>query len=78
MARFNKQMFEYMKKQRGLDFLKRNMSVEVDGQKGIVTGECHGNLVVRFEGDKHSCNCHPKWRVKYFNDRGELIKEYGD
>jgi hypothetical protein len=78
MARFNKQMFEYMKEQRGLDFLTRNMTVEVDGEKGIVTGDCNGNLAVKFEGNKHSDNCHPHWRVKYFNENGELIKEYGD
>ena len=78
MARFNKQMFEYMKEQRGLSFLKRNMAVEVDGRKGIVTGDCCGNLAVRFEGDSDSKNCHPHWRVKYFDENGQLIKEYGD
>jgi len=78
MARFNKQMFEYMKEQRGLNFLKRNMAVEVDGKKGIVTGDYNGNLAVRFEGNKHSDNCHPHWKVKYFDERRELIKEYRD
>jgi len=78
MARFNKQSFEYMKTQRGLDFLERNMAVEVNGKRGIVTGDYNGNLAVKFEGNKFSHNCHPHWRTKYFNEAGELIKEYGD
>lgn len=78
MARFNKQMFEHMKKQRGLDFLERGMAVEVDGRKGTVTGNCDSNLAVKFDGKKHSDNCHPHWRVKYFDSKGILIKEYGD
>lgn len=78
MARFNKQQFESMKEARGLDFLKRNMTVEVDGDKGKVTGSYGHNLLVQFEGKKHSDNCHPHWRVKYFDEGGQLIKEYGD
>ncbi len=78
MAQFNKQMFEYMKEQRGMDFLQRNMAVEVDGKKGTVTGECNGNLAVRFDGNNHADNCHPHWRVKYYDAGWNLIKEYGD
>ena len=78
MPRFNKQMFEDMKEARGLDFLKRNMVVEVDGKRGKVTGSYGHNLLVRFDGGKHSGNCHPYWRVKYFDGCGDLIEEYGD
>ena len=78
MGKFNKQMFESMKEARGLDFLTRNMTVEVAGERGKVVGSYMHNLLVRFDGKKHDTNCHPFWRVKYYADNGDLVKEYND
>lgn len=78
MKRFNEHDFELMKQARGLDFLQRNMRVEVDGKPGIVTGHHGHNLLVKFDGQKHSSNCHPHWMTKYFDSEGKLIAEYKD
>ena len=78
MPRFNKIAFEDMKEARGLDFLERNMLVEVDGKGGKVVGNHGHNLLVKFDGFKQSSNCHPHWKTKYYNKQGEMIKEYKD
>jgi hypothetical protein len=70
---FNKESFENMKQARRLHFLKKNMRVEVDGKPGRVVGNYGHNLLVKLDNIKRSCNCHPHFKVKYFNDNGELI-----
>ena len=74
---------DYVKKQRGLDFVKRGMRVEhcYNGKtlKGKITsGNSSGNLNILFEGEKHPQNCHPTWAMKYFDNDGNVIAEYGE
>jgi hypothetical protein len=76
--RFNKEQFEYMKQRRGLDFIERNMRVQVDGKEGKVIGNYGDNLLVKFEGNTRSSNCHPHWRVIYFSNDGKIIKSFGE
>lgn len=78
IAEMNRQSFENMKKARGLDFLKMQMTVEVNGKRGRVVGNHGHNLLVRYEKYKASYNCHPHWKTKYYNSEGEFIKEYFD
>lgn len=67
----------YIKERRNMPFLKRGMSVEVNGQKGKVTsGNRSGNINVRFEGINFSKNCHPKWETCYFDKDGNVIADY--
>lgn len=72
---------DYVKNQRGLSFIKKGMKVENTYLKktGIVKGgNSSGNIDVLFEGDKKPQNCHPTWAMKYFNEKGEVIAEYGE
>ena len=71
---------EYVRKQRGLLFLKVGMRVKLEYGKtvkhGVITGgNSSGNINVRFDGETHSKNCHPKWAITYYDDNGEIIKQ---
>lgn len=70
---------DYVKENRGLPFVKKGMKVEVYGDAGVITGgNSSGNLNVKFEGQKHSSNCHPKSGIKYFDENGNIIKEFAE
>jgi hypothetical protein len=72
---------DYVKKTRGLDFVKKGMRVEQTEMKQsgvIVGGNRSGNIDVKFDGNKHTDNCHPTYMMKYFDDNGNVIKEYKD
>lgn len=73
----------YVKESRGLSFVRRGMKVEhtyngVTRVGVIKSGNSGGNLNILFEGDKKVSNCHPTWAIKYFNDDGKVIAEYGE
>lgn len=71
--------FIRMRESRGIEFATLGMRVEVDGKPGVIIGSNSGmNLDVCFDGQHWKDNCHPWWRVKYFDHHGNLIKEYGD
>lgn len=74
---------DYVKENRGLPFVKKGMKVEhtYDGktQIGKIIGGNHcGNLDVLFEGKKKSENCHPNWAMKYFDEDGNVLAEFGE
>ena len=74
---------DYVKKQRGLDFLKKGMRVELaygttKKQGTIKGGNSSGNIDVLFDGEKRVGNCHPTWAMKYFDIDGNIIAEYKD
>jgi hypothetical protein len=53
------------------------MAVDVDGKRGVVTGgNTAMNIQVRFEGQRHSCNCHPTWETTYYDQNGTIMAEY--
>lgn len=59
---------------RGLPHLKKGQRCEVDGEQGKVWGgNSAANLNVLFDGEKRPANCHPNFRMKIFNDSGEVI-----
>lgn len=70
-----------MKFHRGIDFAFIGMMVEVDGDIGTIAGfNGSANLDVVFAnrlkyGNRKS-NCHPFWRVKYFDAKGEIIAHH--
>lgn len=67
----------YVKERRGMPFIKRGMRVKVDGKMGSVTaGNRSGNINVRFDGFKHTENCHPKWETVYYDKEGNVIADY--
>lgn len=59
---------------RGISFAKIGMTVTVEGRKGTIVGHNDSsNLDVLFDGDSHAGNCHPWWKVVYFDDAGREI-----
>jgi hypothetical protein len=72
---------EDIRKKRFMPFLKVGMRVfNIHNQMfGKVTGANNSqNINVKFDGDKHTRNCHPQWKMKYFAVNGRLIEEYND
>ncbi|CDX01279.1 Hypothetical protein DPCES_1392 [Desulfitobacterium hafniense] len=71
--------FERMKSLRGIEFAHLGMKVEVNGKKGVIVGSNRSlNLDVCFEGEHWKSNCHPWYKVRYFDNHGKLIKEFMD
>lgn len=72
---------DYVKEYRGLTFIKKGMKVEHthNGKVGVIkNGNSSGNLDILFEGETVCQNCHPTWEMKYFDDKDNVIAEYGD
>lgn len=70
---------DLIRKQKGMPFLKRGMRVlfTYNGKHGRISGANYcGNLNITFDGDNFSQNCHPQWKMQYFDKDGGLIKEY--
>jgi hypothetical protein len=64
---FTSDDFKRVAKYRDIPFAYCGMRVEVDGKPGVIIGHnSSANLDVLFE-DKTISNCHPNWKVKYFD-----------
>ena len=68
---------------RGIEFARLGMMVEVDGDMGTIQGmNTSANLDVLFTNQlkhgKRSHNCHPTWKVKYFDKNGTLIAHFDE
>ena len=69
--------FNRMKISRGIEFAYIGMRVDVDGKKGVICGSNRSlNLDVCFDGEYISANCHPYWKITYYDKRGEVVKDY--
>ena len=65
------------RKYRCMPFVKRGMKVIQGGRPGVITGANRScNLNIRFEGNKHSSNCHPYYDIKYIDQQEKVIAEY--
>jgi hypothetical protein len=64
---------------RGIEFAHLGMKVEVAGRPGRIVG-CNAslNLDVCFEGETWKNNCHPHWRIKYFDNQDKVVAEYSN
>jgi len=68
---------ENMKSNRGLDFVRIGLKVEVNGNVGIIKGmNSAANINVDFGGDRGVSNCHPMWKTIYFDFNGNIIKDF--
>jgi hypothetical protein len=81
MTNKEKKFIEDMKRCRGIDWIRIGMKVEVAGRSGIIIGmNSSANLdVVFWDGTDHpkiTSNCHPTWKIKYFDAKGNIIKEF--
>jgi hypothetical protein len=64
-------------KYRGVPFARIGMDVEVDGRRGVIVGNnSSANFDVLFD-DGQRGNCHPNYRVKYFDAEGKVLAEFG-
>jgi hypothetical protein len=62
---------------RGIEFAYCGMRVEVAGKPGVIIGHnSSANLDVLFDGWDALSNCHPWWKMKYFDKEGNLIADY--
>lgn len=69
--------FKRMCQSRGLaDFAFQGMTVEVAGKRGKLVGNYGMNLYVVFDGQWIRSNCHPWWETKYFDNEGNVIRDY--
>lgn len=58
---------EYVRTYRRMSWIKRRMSVIVDGKEGRVAGGCvGGNIAVKF----------PEWETVYYDGQGNVIADY--
>ena len=66
---------------RGVPLAKIGMRVEVGADPGVIIGKnSSANFDVLFTGGKYKgqiLNCHPNWMMKYFNDDGSVLYEFG-
>lgn len=75
----NREKFERVCENRGIIFAYQGMRIEVDGQMGTIVGaNDSSNLDVIFDGKYFEENCHPWWKTKYFDRKGNLVKEFND
>lgn len=73
----DQEKFQRVCENRGIEFAYIGMRVEVDGQKGTIVGANDScNLDICFDGKWWGDNCHPWYMTKYFDQSGNLIKEY--
>lgn len=67
---------------RGIDFAYCGMVVDVEGEKGLIVGHnSSANLDILFTEGRYSgqtLNCHPNWKMTYYNSKGEVIKSFND
>lgn len=59
---------------------KRGMRVEIDGKPGRILSTNAGHLVLHLDGNRksHRTYAHPCWRMKYFDDQGNVLMDTTD
>jgi len=68
---------ENMKSNRGLDFVRIGLKVEVNGNIGTIKGmNSSANLDVDFGKERGVSNCHPTWETVYFDYSDNIIKDF--
>lgn len=68
-----------LRKYRAMPLVKPGMRVlhtHNDRYSWISEANSSGNLNITFDGDNYSPNCHPHWKMKYFDKQGKLVAEY--
>ena len=64
---------------RRLPNIKKGQACCVDGRSGKVWGgNASANLNVLFDGASRASNCHPNYKMKIFNDVGEVVHSSDD
>lgn len=66
---------DYIKSYYDLPFLKPGMKLEIAGKKCTAVKEKNGSLRVKFENGSEG-PIHPTWETVYFDDKGNIIKDF--
>lgn len=73
---------QYLKRHYKLPFLKVGLKVIAQGLTGKVVSLCRKTktIGIRFKHDPvdRICYYHPKWQIKYYDNRGNLLAEFKD
>jgi hypothetical protein len=73
------EQFERVIQARGVPFARPKMRVEVDGQPGVIWGvnDSSNFDVLLIDGSRKGqiANCHPHWRMRYFDADGSEIPD---
>jgi hypothetical protein len=67
---------DYVKQYYKMPFVQRGMVVEASGKRGKITAGDGGYIRVRYEGERTSIRRHPQWEMVYFDESGNIIKDY--
>ena len=70
---------DYFRKCRNMPFVRVGMRVfHMHNRKfGRISGaNDSANLNIKFDGKNYSENCHPKWKMKYYDKEMRVIAEY--
>ncbi|MCH4566068.1 MFS transporter [Bacillus sp. ES1-5] len=70
------QAFKKMQNFRNLHFVYMGMRVNVAGMWGTIVGNWKTNLFVLFDGEIEKHNCHPYWEIAYYDDEGNVVRNY--
>jgi hypothetical protein len=73
--KYNKEMFEQVKKTYDMPFLKASMRVSINGRFGNVTSHSNSGLQAKLDNGR-SVSFHPTWETIYYDDRGNIVKDY--
>lgn len=65
--------FKKMQNHRNLHFAYMGMRVNVAGKWGTIVGNWKTNLFVLFDGEIEAYNCHPYWKIAYFDEEGNVV-----
>jgi hypothetical protein len=70
--------FDYLKTSplRNMPWIKRGMQCDMDGKKGVVTAGDGEYVRVRLDGEKTSGRYHPHWQATYYDEHGNIVKDY--
>ncbi|MBU2703665.1 hypothetical protein Ga0466249_004813 [Sporomusaceae bacterium BoRhaA] len=69
--------FDRMKQARDIEFAYMGMRIEVCGKRGTIVGSNSSlSLDVVMDGTCWTENCHPWYRTKYFDRKGNVIREF--
>lgn len=62
------------------EFVKLGMMIEYDGEPGTIVGLNHAaNFIVKMSNQlkyKKKIICHPVYKIKYFDEKGNVIKSF--
>lgn len=74
-------MLNFVKKHRGLPLVKRGTRIlhTHNNKKGrVASGNDSGNFNIIFDGEKKSINCHPHYKMIYYDKEGKILYDYSN